>query len=82
MEIKFLKPAPGVKIRDPRTKEFLPIDGRRVEMTVYWNRRIQDGTVVAVENQMAFPKTEKLTIEKSPADKSTTDTSSKRGSDL
>ncbi|MBI4212048.1 MAG: DUF2635 domain-containing protein [Deltaproteobacteria bacterium] len=69
MEIKFLKPAPGVKIRDPRTKEFLPIDGRRVEMSVYWNRRIQDGTVVA-DNPSADPKIEK--VEKS----------SKRGSDL
>ncbi len=77
MEIKILKPAPGVKIRDPRTKEFLPIDGRRIEMSVYWNRRIQDGTVTVIESQTTFPKIEKLPIEKSPADKS-----SKRGSDL
>ena len=75
MEIRFLKPVPGVKIRDPKTKDFLPDEGRRVEMTVYWNRRIQDGTVTSVE--AAAPK-----IEKTPADKPTTDKSSKRGSDL
>ena len=70
MEIRFLKPVPGVKIRDPKTKEFLPEEGRRVEMSVYWNRRIQDGTVVVVENQTAK-------IEKTPPDKPP-----KRGSDL
>lgn len=69
MEIRFLKPVPGVKIRDPRTKDFLPIDGRRVEMSVYWNRRIQDGTVIAEETA---PKIEKTATEKP----------SKRGSDL
>ena len=77
MEIKFLKPVPGTKIRDPKTKDFLPTDGRRVEMSVYWNRRIQDGTVTVVESQSSSPKFEKVT-----ADKATTDKSSKRGSDL
>lgn len=64
MEIKFLKPVSGIKIRDPKTKDFLPAEGRRIEMNVYWNRRIQDGTVVA-DNSSTEPKTEKVSTEKS-----------------
>lgn len=72
METKILKPVGGVKIRDPKTKEFLPEGGRLVEMTSYWNRRIQDGTVTVspvtvVDSQSSIPKSEK---------------SQKRGSDL
>ena len=59
MEIKILKPIGGAKIRDPKTKEFLPEDGRRVEMTTYWNRRIQDGTVTVVSEAPQY-KPEKI----------------------
>lgn len=64
MEIKFLKPI--AKVRDPQTKEFLPIEGRRVEMNTYWKRRVQDGTVMVVKSQTAaFSKIEKPPTEKS-----------------
>jgi hypothetical protein len=59
METKILKPVSGSKIRDPKTKEFLPEGGRLVEMTSYWNRRIQDGTVTVIDPQSAIPKSEK-----------------------
>ncbi len=59
MEIKILKPVNGAKIRDPKTKEFLPEDGKRVEMTTYWNRRIQDGTVKVVSETSQY-KPEKM----------------------
>ena len=81
MEIKFLKPIGGAKIRDPKTKEFLSQDGRRVEMSVYWNRRVKDGTVAIVENQPAFPKIEKSPADKYAAEKST-EKSAKRGNEL
>ncbi len=64
METKILKPVGGVKIRDPKTREYLPQEGRLVEMTSYWNRRIQDGTVtvspVAAVEFQAVTKTEKF----------------------
>ena len=61
METKILKPVGGVKIRDPKTREYLPQEGRLVEMTSYWNRRIQDGTVtVAAFESQTVTKTEKF----------------------
>ncbi|RJF81654.1 DUF2635 domain-containing protein [Azospirillum cavernae] len=33
-----VKPAPGVAVRDPDLKDFLPEDGREVPDTPYWNR--------------------------------------------
>ncbi|OGQ23517.1 MAG: hypothetical protein A3I05_01105 [Deltaproteobacteria bacterium RIFCSPLOWO2_02_FULL_44_10] len=59
METKTLKPTGDAKIRDPQTKEYLPEEGRLVEMTSYWNRRIQDGTVMIVPDQNAILKSEK-----------------------
>lgn len=63
METKVLKPAKGIKIRDPRTKDHLPEEGRLTEMSVYWRRRIQDGTVTVIESveekQTAIPQEEK-----------------------
>lgn len=65
METKILKPLGGSKIRDPKTKEFLSEGGRLVEMTSYWNRRIQDGTVTVspvtlVDSQSPVPRIEKI----------------------
>lgn len=34
----FVKPAPGLQIRDPDLKDFLPADGRDVPETTYWLR--------------------------------------------
>jgi hypothetical protein len=42
-----VKPAPGLKVRDPVKKDFLPETGRTVSDTdLYWNRRLRDGDVV------------------------------------
>jgi hypothetical protein len=44
-----VKPAPGLKVRDPVKKDFLPETGRTVSETdLYWNRRLRDGDVVLV----------------------------------
>ena len=45
----YVKPAPGLTIRDPDLFDFLPADGREVLDTDYWNRRLRDGDVVAAE---------------------------------
>jgi hypothetical protein len=44
-----VKPAPGLKVRDPVKKDFLPDEGRKVSATdLYWNRRLSDGDVILV----------------------------------
>ncbi|QCO13995.1 DUF2635 domain-containing protein [Azospirillum brasilense] len=34
----FVKPKPGLMIRDPDLGDFLPAEGREVPATDYWNR--------------------------------------------
>lgn len=50
----FIKPAPGLKVRDPETKEHLPENGANVVKSPFWIRRIKDGDVVLAE--VAQPK--------------------------
>ena len=48
----FVKPAPGLKIRDPELKDLIPDDGREVSADdLYWHRRLRDGDVVLVETK-------------------------------
>ncbi|MDA8230150.1 MAG: DUF2635 domain-containing protein [Magnetospirillum sp.] len=42
----YVKPAPGLKIRDPDLRDLLPEGGREVPKTPYWIRRVRDGDVV------------------------------------
>lgn len=52
----FVKPAPGVKVRDPRTKQHLIDAGVDVpDGDTYWLRRIADGDVVEVKPAAAKP---------------------------
>jgi hypothetical protein len=47
-----VKPATGLKIRDPKTLKVIPAAGFVVkEMTTYWARRIACGDVVVIENE-------------------------------
>lgn len=41
-----IKPAKGVKVRDPKTGEHLPEAGAEVIKNRYWLRRLGDGDVV------------------------------------
>lgn len=46
-----VKPAPGLKVRDPATMQLVPEDGIEVpETDLYWHRRLRDGDVIAVPN--------------------------------
>jgi hypothetical protein len=40
-----LKPAPGLVVRDPDTREPLRADGEPKLLTTYWSRRLVDGDV-------------------------------------
>lgn len=42
----YVKPAPGLVIRDPDLKDFLPGAGRLVPDTSYWQRLVRDKDVV------------------------------------
>ena len=43
----FVMPAPGLKVRDPKTKRHIPDEGIEVPDTdTFWNRRLADGDVV------------------------------------
>ena len=48
MSTLHVKPAPGLKIRDPDLRDFLPDEGRIVPATSYWHRRVAHGDVVEV----------------------------------
>lgn len=43
----FVKPAPGLRVRDPRSRLHIPETGIEVSETdTYWARRLADGDVV------------------------------------
>ena len=42
----YVKPAEGLNVRDPVTKEALHEDGRKVPRSQYWNRRLRSGDVL------------------------------------
>ncbi len=43
----YVKPAPGLKIRDPQSRLHIPETGIEVlDTDTYWARRLQDGDVV------------------------------------
>lgn len=42
-----VKPAPGLKVRHPVTKQFLPPEGIEVpDEDIFWTRAVNDGDVV------------------------------------
>jgi hypothetical protein len=43
-----VKPARGLKIRDPKTNRHLPDEGKDVPENTYWMRRLEVGDVVPV----------------------------------
>jgi hypothetical protein len=44
-----VKPAPGLSVRDPETKQLLPADGIDVpDNSILWNKILNDGDVVRV----------------------------------
>jgi hypothetical protein len=49
-----VKPAPGLKVRHPVTKQLLPPEGIEVpEDDIFWNRAVNDGDVVRADNTAA-----------------------------
>ena len=45
-----VKPAPGCRVRDPRSRQPIPETGIEVsELDTYWARRLRSGDVVLVQ---------------------------------
>lgn len=44
-----IKPAAGLLVRDPQTKQPLPADGAAVELSSFWRRRLAAGDVVEIK---------------------------------
>ncbi|AXF74865.1 DUF2635 domain-containing protein [Erwinia tracheiphila] len=44
----YIKPVPGLTVRDPDTYEPLAVNGEKKPCTGFWLRRLKDGDVVAV----------------------------------
>lgn len=42
----YVRPAPGLQVRDPLSRQPLPDEGQLVEETSFWVRRLADGDVV------------------------------------
>lgn len=47
----FVKPAQGLVIRDPKTMQILPPEGKLVTESTYWVRRLKCGDVSIVKNE-------------------------------
>jgi len=43
---QFVKPADGLKVRDPKSGQHLPAGGAEIDLGPYWHRRLRDGDVV------------------------------------
>lgn len=43
-----VKPTPGCRVPDPARGDTLPPEGREVEPTQYWQRRLIDGDVIEI----------------------------------
>jgi hypothetical protein len=52
-----VKPVSGRQVPDPEKGGFLPPEGRAVEATTYWLRRLADGDVVEVDPEAKPAKT-------------------------
>jgi hypothetical protein len=51
----FIIPRKDMKIADPVANDFLPAEGREVENSTYWSRRIQDEDVVVSKATVKTP---------------------------
>ena len=57
----FLKPtSPAVKVPDPAQAGtpgyWLPAEGREIESSLYWTRRLRDGDVIEATAPVALPE--------------------------
>lgn len=54
-KIVIVTPAPGLVVRDPKTMQALPPEGKRVELSSHWTRRRAQGDVTIADAPAAKP---------------------------
>jgi len=60
----FVIPAPGRQVRDPRkVSEPLPAQGREVQDSPYWRRRVKEGDVTVQPRPAQAAKTKRMAKE-------------------
>lgn len=64
MQRLFVRPAEGLLIRDPKTLQLLPAEGKFVKWDSYWERRKLRGDVVLVEGMEASPAPAEVVMQK------------------
>lgn len=52
MTILHIKPVSGLTVRDPETYQPLAVEGEVKPRTAYWLRRLKDGDVVLIDEQL------------------------------
>ncbi|MDR5813319.1 DUF2635 domain-containing protein [Caballeronia sp. LZ033] len=63
-----VKPAPGLKVRHPDTKQFLPPEGITVpDGDIFWTRAVNDGDVVVVDADAAAEHSQEDAVKEQPA---------------
>lgn len=58
-----VKPAKGVKVRDPKTMKHIPEEGINVEESSYWIRRLNAGDIELVKENNQLTKQAKAKLE-------------------
>lgn len=70
-----VKPAEGLKIRDPFKKDHLPVEGREVpDDDLYWHRCVMSGDVVIVPVASAPASLPEESMTQSPSKKTSRST--------
>jgi len=54
-----IKPAPGLKIRNPINQIHIKSEGEAVENNTFWRRRLKDGSVVLANSDKPAIKVQK-----------------------
>ncbi len=62
----FVKPAPGLKVRDPVSLLHLPEDGKEVPESSYWYRRLRSGDVFLASPPALTPESDVIEVDPIP----------------
>lgn len=54
-EYYFIKPAKGIKLYNPESRDFINADGQRVKKSSYWTRRIAEGSAIEINQAKPAP---------------------------
>lgn len=73
----FVKPAPGMRVKDPATLRVLALEGEEKPQTTYWLRRVVDGDVIILDQKSELSE-QKLETQQEMVEEVKTRTKSKK----